>query len=100
MERNEQWILRPMTILNRRCFDGKNEQERYLLEVLIPFTDDEVKRGCLGHAIKQIYMSREQWLKFDEKCIDRIVEFSYGANDFGSAEITGWKFVDYLHRKE
>ncbi len=99
-EKKNEFVLRPMTLINRRCFDGKDEQERYLLEFLIPFTPEDIKKGCLGHAIKSAYVPREQWLMFDESCINKVIDFSYGANEYGTPVINGWTCIDYLQRKE
>lgn len=97
-------LLKPMTIVNRRGFFGTkgNNQNRpfYVVDVLVPLSEEDMKNNSFGYEIKTIFLEKEQWLKIQPEDIGKKIAFTYEANEYGSAVVSGFQVFEYLTAKK
>lgn len=97
---NDEIILKSMTIVSRRGFYGtKGENQNkpfYVIDVLVPLSEEEQRSNFIGYKLKNIFLTKEQWVRIQPEDIGKQVVFEYDTDDFGTPVVKDFKLIGYL----
>ena len=94
------YLLRPMTLVNKRSFIGEKGANRgkllYVVDILKPLVNNDPRNKFFGFELKNVNLSREQWAEIKPEDIGKVIKFTYEADDYGNAVVSGFRLEEYL----
>ena len=66
----------------------------------MPLSEEDAKNNSFGYEIKTIFLEKEQWRQIQPEDIGKKISFTYEANEYGSAVVSGFTLSEYLLPKK